>query len=202
MKNQLTYGSLGGGRSYGKDLYLHLDSGTLAIEQVFFKGRRKPGSDFNITYTPEKRIIADLSTGKTNKPIILEVPMGVYTRVELGMQLETQVKTPVVIQGKLNKHPSNCLPVRFEYSFSDKIRVWRSEEYNPKVFLSGFKQSVIWVELNLPFLFGGVDIEVLKLASSVTEADQEIILINESNNTQIYNMISRCLPYCFILAID
>jgi hypothetical protein len=181
---------------------LRMDNGTLVIASIDFEGRREQGEDVFFTYTPPQPIVADLGSETTNLPVSFDIPQGIYTRIELTLYLGTDELAPLVLNGVLNRGPFSSLPVRFDYRFTEEIRVRGQGRHQQNIVLSEDKQSVGRVELDVESVFRLVNMGMVMNASAVDIGGQNIILIDNSNNLPIFNMIANRLGNAFSLVID
>ena len=181
---------------------LRMDNGTLVIAAIDFDGRREQGEDVFFTYTPPQPVVADLGAESTNLPVHFDIPQGVYTRIELTLHLGTEQLAPLMLSGVLDRGPFNNVPVRFDYRFSETIRVVGRGKHQQNVVLTDDKQSVARVELDVESVFRLVNLGMVMNASLVSEGGESLILIDNSNNLPIFNMIANRLGNAFSLVID
>jgi hypothetical protein len=181
---------------------LVIDNGTLVISAIDFEGRREQGEDVFFTYTPPQPVVADLADETTSLPISFDIPQGVYTRIEVILHLGTEELTPLVLTGIINRGPFQSLPVRFDYKFTEEIRMRGKGVNQANMVLSEDHPSLARVELDAAAVFRLVNMGMVMNASVISENGQDIVVIDNTNNLPIFNMIANRLGNAFSLVID
>lgn len=181
---------------------LVIDNGTLVIAAIDFEGRREQGEDVFFTYTPPQPVVADLAAETTSLPISFDIPQGVYTRIEVILHLGTDELTPLVLSGMINRGPFQNMPLRFDYKFTEEIRMRGKGKNQANVVLSEDQPSLARVELDAESVFRLVNMGMVMNASVVNENGQDVVLIDNTNNLPIFNMIANRLGNAFSLVID
>jgi hypothetical protein len=179
-----------------------IDHGTLSISSIEFEGRREQGQDVFFESDLGQAIVANLSDGTTNVPVRFDIPQGVYNHLEVVLNLGENEQAPLVLHGRLTKGPMQDYPVRFEYRFTERVRIKGRGQQNQQIVLQADRQSVARVELQAENLFRLINMGMIMNASIVNEGGQEIILIDNTNNLPIFNMIANRLSNSFSLIID
>ena len=181
---------------------LKIDNAKLVISAIDFEGRREQGEDVFFTYTPPQPVVADLAAETTSLPISFDIPQGVYTRIEIILHLGTDELTPLVMTGMINRGPFQNLPVRFDYKFTEEIRMRGKGTNQANIVLSEDHPSLARVELDAESVFRLVNMGMVMNASVVNEDGQDIVLIDNTNNLPIFNIIANRLGNAFSLVID
>lgn len=93
---------------------LSFTKGTITIREVVFDGENDSQS---VSRTIEQVADIDYSTGAVSPEVIVEVPVGDYTSVNLGIELQDENSDPsVVIEGTYINSEGMNIPVRFEFN--------------------------------------------------------------------------------------
>lgn len=93
---------------------LKFTRGTITIREVVFDGEN--GSQ-SVSRTIEQIADIDYATGSVSPAVIVEVPAGNYTSVNLGIELQDDGNDPsVVIEGTYTNSNEEDIPVRFEFN--------------------------------------------------------------------------------------
>lgn len=93
---------------------LKFTRGTITIREVVFDGEN--GSQ-SVSRTIEQIADIDYATDSVSPAVIVEVPAGNYTSVNLGIELQDDGNDPsVVIEGTYTNSNEEDIPVRFEFN--------------------------------------------------------------------------------------
>ncbi|GAO27752.1 hypothetical protein JCM15548_14602 [Geofilum rubicundum JCM 15548] len=93
---------------------LVFNSGTITIREVVFDGEVGTTS---VSRTKEQIADIDYATGAVSPEIVIEVPAGNYTGVNLGIELQDDGSDPsVVIEGTFTNSSEEIIPIRFEFN--------------------------------------------------------------------------------------
>ncbi len=186
----------------GASNHFIIDHGTLTIASLEFEGRREQGQDVFFESDLGQAIVANLSDGTTSVPVRFDIPQGVYNRLEVVLNLGENEQAPLVLHGRLTKGPMQDYPVRFEYRFTERVRIKGRGRQNQQIVLQADKQSLARIELQAENLFRLINMGMIMNATIVNEGGQDVILIDNTNNLPIFNMIANRLSNSFSLIID
>jgi hypothetical protein len=90
---------------------LVFDSGSIVIREVIFDGQNGTNS---VSRTKEQIATIDYATGVVTPEVLITIPAGTYTSVNLGIELQDVNSTPtVVIEGTYTNSDDAELPIRF-----------------------------------------------------------------------------------------
>ena len=93
---------------------LIFNSGTITIREVVFDGE---SGTLSVSRTIEQVANIDYSTGNVTPEVVIEVPAGDYTGVNLGVELQDVNAEPsVVIEGTYTNSSEEIIPIRFEFN--------------------------------------------------------------------------------------
>jgi hypothetical protein len=173
---------------------LSFSSGYLNIESFNFDGKREQGADvyFSKSFNPQFSVV--LNDNPVNE-MSFDIPQGVYTSIEVEVLSDNNTFPNLVVSGIFSDGISYSVPIRFEYAEIDTFTIQGEDVFgdNQNIDLaenSEFK-STIW--MNPSDWFKSVSESTLENADLVTFEGEKIILINSTNNTQIYKTVSDAL---------
>lgn len=172
----------------------NVNEGTIEIKSLEFDGRRSQGEDYYFTKHFDQPLHAELHTGLKNQEVAFDIPQGVYDRIDLNLSLGTEDNNAIRLQGTFQQGPFDEIPVVFEYSFTEDVRVRaRNNEGNEQIVLKKDTPATATVVLDVPFLFQLVNIGMFQFAEITPIDDQDVILINIGKNTDIFNLLATRL---------
>lgn len=89
-------------------------SGTITIREIVFDGEVGTTS---VSRTKEQIATINYATGVVTPEVVIEVPSGNYTGVNLGIELQDVNTVPsVVIEGTYTNSSGVAIPIRFEFN--------------------------------------------------------------------------------------
>jgi hypothetical protein len=158
---------------------LVFDSGSIVIREVVFDGQNGTNS---VSRTKEQIATIDYATGVVTPEVLITIPAGTYTGVNLGIELQDVNSTPtVVIEGTYTNSDDVELPIRFEFNSGEVFEA---------------NASTVEIEAGTD-LIGKITFDALSWFSTVS-ADQldnanltdGVIIISETKNASIFDIVA------------
>ncbi len=181
----------------GDQVYLTMDGGTLVVSTIEFEGRRQNASDVFFTADFDPPIVVDLETQTLSRLVQFDIPQGIYERIELIFHLGAPGHLPLVMTGEANLPIIGQKPVRFEYQYSEPVRVVAQSINGGNIVLKKDEPSTAEVNVDASHLFRLVNIGLLVSSEFQNQNGTDIILINQDMNSPIFNVIANRLSQSF-----
>jgi len=158
---------------------LEFTSGSITIREVVFDG---DNGTVSISRTREQIAVIDYATGTITPEVIVTVPAGTYTSVNLGIELQDENSTPsVVIEGTYTNSNDEIIPIRFEFNSGEVFEADAA--------------SVVLVEGT--DVVGKITFDALSWFSPVSAAQLDnatltagTIIISETSNSNIFDIVA------------
>lgn len=94
---------------------LEFTSGFITIREVVFDGDNNDGT--SVSRTHEQIAVIDYATGVITPEVIVTVPAGIYSSVNLGIELQDDGDDPsMVLEGTYTNSNDVVIPIRFEFN--------------------------------------------------------------------------------------
>ena len=171
-------GTSSGGRMLSNGLTFK--SGFITIREVQFEAETSTDSvEVNLAQITK----IDFATGATTPDISgLAIPAGTYSEVEVEIELQDDGDQPsMVLEGTFVDDEGVSHPVRFEFNSGETFEV----EREGVITFSAAESILAQITINPHIWFLGVEKEQLSLA---TKNAQGVIVISETQNTNIFNI--------------
>lgn len=170
---------------------LSISRGSLAIESIEFDGRRDEGRDvFFISDLPGP-LLVELETGKVNRELSFDIPQGVYNMVEIYLNPGGGDTAPLILEGNLTRGAAGEIPVRFEYTISEKLKIRaESKHQSNKIVLRKDVESKASIIIDAGSVFQFVNPSVIRNASVSSIQGKEIIIVSPDINVDIFNALA------------
>ena len=182
--------------------YYSIDKGTLVIDAIEFDGKRRDGKDVYFVSNFSSQLIANLKEEKTNFDVRFDIPQGVYDRIDITLYLSNSIKSPLVLEGRMQAAEPTQTPVRFEYNFSEQLEIRTIARSDQTIVLRKDKLSVAKVTVDTQLLFRLINYLTLNNAE-VSKVDQtNTLLINDQNNTTIFNQLANRMNNVFTVTFE
>lgn len=181
----------------GAQVYLTMDGGTLVVSTIEFEGRRQNASDVFFTADFDPPIVVDLETQTLSRLVQFDIPQGIFERIELIFHLGAPGHLPLLMTGEANLPIFGQKPVRFEYQYSEPVRVVAQNSSGGNIVLKKDVPSTAEVNVNASNLFRLVNIGLLVSSEIHNQNGTDIILINQDMNSPIFNVIANRLSQSF-----
>jgi len=173
---------------------LIIDEGSLIINTMEFDGKREQGDDYFFSSSFEIPVEAEMHTGKSNQNISFDIPQGIYNSIEMNIKIGDKEKTALRLKGRLSKGPFEDIPVVFEYSFSEEIRVRAEDKQgNRQIILRKDRPSTARIIMDAPRLCRLLNMRMIMMANQAVVNGEQILLINNTQNTEIFNIMATRL---------
>jgi hypothetical protein len=180
-----------------------VDRGTMSIRSIEFEGRRDQGRDVFFVTNMGQPLIIDLGEKNNNQALSFDIPQGVYSQIEIYLDLGGNDEIPLIIEGKISGGTPNEIPLRFEYNISDKLRARaESGQSGNKMVLRKDTPSKARIILDSPSVFQFVTMPVLMDAAISVIDGKEVLLINSNNNINLFNIMAERLEKSLRVIID
>jgi hypothetical protein len=154
-------------------------SGTITIREVVFDGEVGATS---VSRTIEQVADIDYATGTVTPEVVIEVPAGDYTDVNLGIELQdVNDDHTVVIEGTYTNSSEEVIPIRFEFNSGEVFEaIAASVSIEPGADIIGkiTFDAISW--------FGTVTSNEL---DNATQTDG-VIVISGTSNTTIFDKVA------------
>lgn len=159
---------------------LSFTKGKIKFREVVFDGEMGGKS---ISETVEKIAVIDYSDGKINPEVFIEIPTGIYTDVNLGVEIQDDGSDPsIVIEGTyMHSEDGRSLPIRFEFNSGE-------------VFEANAQRVEIKEGTNL---VGQITFDALDWFSVISAEELDnavlangVIIISETKNSDIFDEVA------------
>lgn len=169
---------------------VRFNEGSIYLSNFNFNGSRKQGS-------PEVELDKTLSSNEelsdtySDAGFTLDVPQGTYTRIdfEFGADCDN-TGSSVVMNGMYINSVNDTLYVKFEMAADEnfKIRAQSTSGSEEIVFVEDIHKKAT-ITLNPDYWFATISSSLLDNATITVIDDENVILISEDENNDIYNLI-------------
>lgn len=178
-------------------VYLTMDGGTLVVSTIEFEGRRQNASDVFFTADFDPPIVVDLETQTMSRLVQFDIPQGIYERIELIFHLGAPGHLPLLMTGEANLPNIGQKSVRFEYQYSEPVRVVAKSISGGNIVLKKDVPGTATVDLDASHLFRLVNIGLLVSSEVHNQNGTDVILINQDMNSPIFNVIANRISQSF-----
>ncbi|MEA1886846.1 MAG: hypothetical protein U9N72_06530 [Bacteroidota bacterium] len=171
-----------------------VDEGYIILSSLEFDGKREQGEDYFFTSLFDEPLQAAMHTGVASQDVSFDIPQGIYNMIELNLSLGNEESPALWLRGKFQLGPFVDIPVLFEYSFSEEIRVRaKNKEGNRQVILKKETPATATILLDAPFMFQLFNMGLLRNVEHFIIEGEETIIINNEKNTVIFNLLATRL---------
>ncbi len=159
---------------------LDFDDGYVIIREIVFDGDRVSEGAVSITHEQISKI--DLMTGVATPPVDVTIPPGEYRDINLGIEIQDEDSIPsIVAEGTYTNDSGVSTPVRFEFNSGEVFEA----EASAHTFDNG-SSAIAEIDFSPALWFSTVTGGMLDSAQRVNG----VILINENNNSEIFDIVA------------
>lgn len=172
--------------------FLQFTSGSMIIREIDFSGDRKKGGAVDFSNNISNGAILNFSTGGSSVPIHYDIPQGTYNKIDLTIKAFDEDPSPsLLLKGYYINDDSDTIPVIYEFHSGENFYVTgKTTNGSNQIVLVEDRPAVCQVTFDPNYWFDTVTENLLDNAGISTVNSVPTIVINESNNTIIYNLIS------------
>ncbi len=180
-----------------------IDKGTLVLQTLEFDGRRDQGDDYYFTSGFSTPLRAELHTKITNQKVEYDIPQGIYNRIELNLSLGVESENTICFEGRFQRGPMDEIPVIFEYAFQEQIRVRaKNNQGSDQIVISKENPLKAKVIINVPNMFQFVNMSMIRNAETTQQNGGQTIKINNTQNTEIFNLLAARLDNAMYVVFE
>lgn len=180
-----------------------ITKGSMVVQSIELDGRRDQGGDYFFTSGFSTPLKAELHNKTTNQKVKYDIPQGIYNRIELNFSLGTESENSLQFEGRFQRGPMEEIPVVFEYSFQEQVRIKaRNGQGSDQIVISKDKPLKAKVKVNVPNMFQFVNMNMIKNAQISQYNGQQIIKINNTENTDIFNLMASRFDDAFYVVFE
>lgn len=175
---------------------LSFNSGYIRLSELEFEAE-KDDDLYEIEFEIEIDTKIDFATGTTNPDIsFIEIPAGTYDEIEVEIELYDEDNSPaIVLYGTYLDAEGVSHDVRFEYSSDETFEV----EKEGSITFSENESALAQITFDPTVWFAEVQDAHL---SNATKNNEGVIVISESYNEDIYDMVEEGLELASEIEFD
>ncbi len=167
-------------------------SGFLTLNKISFSGDRKQGQNqIDLDQTFSNNLQVNLAQSAINSGIRFDIPQGTYNKMEIKMETDgDQTGASLLILGYYINTINDTIALQFEFPADDAIQIQaKNSSGGDQIVLVENRPVYPTVILNPNYWFATVPQSILESASQTLVNSVPTILINDNDNSDIYNLI-------------
>lgn len=174
---------------------LKMSWGEICLTKFDVIGDRAVGEDISFMRSFENGLISDMNGSGEVVELDYDLPQGEYESVEIWAECQSlNLSHSLMLTGKY-VDGSNSFNVRFETAESIDFLILgcNEDEVGPILFDKSMAKKVT-VGFDVDYWFEEIDEDMWEDADRIVEGNQVVILINQSNNLEIYQSVITRIP--------
>lgn len=169
--------------------FLSFQSGTIYLDKFGIEGDRKQGDNVLFEDEFESSSQINVSTSVITPALSYDIPQGTYTELRMDIRIRENNGGNSIILNGMYDNGSVLTPVLFEFSDKVDIRVFASSSGGSEITLMEDEQTTATITFGIISWFGTVTTNMLDNASLTDIGGVMTIVINESENNNIYDVV-------------
>lgn len=173
---------------------IKFSSGYIMLSEIDFTGERRQGDnhiEFSKDYQPNAQV--NLNPYTLSSGFTFDIPQGTYTSIDLKSRIDAQPNNmpSMVMFGTYVDSLNNVIAVRLELRSGEVFDMpGQNTSGGNEITLVEDKASTVSVNLNPQYWFDAVPESMLEDAEAVSENGITTMVISESENQDIYQLIA------------
>jgi len=171
---------------------LYFTSGKMIIREIDFSGDRKKGGGVNFSNNLTNGAVVNFNNGNALPPINYDIPQGTYNKIDLTIKLFDEDPAPSIsLKGNYVNEDSDTIPLIYEFHSGVNFNVTgKTSSGRSEIVLIEGKPATCQITFDPNYWFDTVTETLLDSADVSTVNGKSTIVINETDNATIYNLIS------------
>lgn len=178
-------------RNVSNDGKLVFTSGTINFAAFDVEGERVKGDDISFSREFPNGLLINFDPNNFISEFDYDIPQGVYNRIAISFEtFDDNSDITIVCNGSYTNNSSVILPIRFEFMSSEYFSI-EAEDYSnsPEIVLDKDTPANAFIKFNPIYWFDIVPTSLMENADLVNVNGTPTILINDSENDNIYEMV-------------
>lgn len=172
--------------------FLHFTSGNMIIREIDFAGDRKKGGGVNFSNSISNGSVVNFNDGTSLPAIHYDIPQGTYNKINLTIKSFDEDPSPSLsLKGYYVEDGSDSIQLVYEFHSGENFSVTgKSNSGSSQIVLIEDQPSICKITFDPNYWFDTVTENLLDSAEVTDVNGISTIIINESKNAVIYNIIS------------
>lgn len=165
-----------------------ITNGIIVVDKFEFEGKRKQGNDVYFNSESENLTRIDIGTSAFLSPLNYDIPQGTYTEIRCKLRFKSDdSNTPSLrIEGTFLNSSSQVIPFIFETA--DHIPIEIAATGIEETFIEDNEIRPV-IHLNLNQWFSAITNNQLENADTTIVNSVPTILLDEDNNSDLYELV-------------
>lgn len=170
---------------------LAFHKGFIILAAFDFEGEREVGSEVYFSREFTSGLNVNLNELTEVPELDFEIPQGVYNRISISFEtFDDYDQNCLVVEGIFTDADNSETPLKFEFNSSEYWEIV-AEDYsgNSQIIIDADVSAVSKIELDPIYWFGTVTYSMFESAERININGKPTIIVNESINTNIYELV-------------
>jgi hypothetical protein len=173
---------------------LHFTEGFIRLSSFRFRGQREQADEVRFEKAYEQGLTLPFSPVRAVPELKFQVPQGNYNRISIVLEtyndLEDAAEVGLELKGTFAAKDGKRYPLLFQLESAEVFRIAASSNLaDNQIILKKEAPAVAYIRLHPGYWFQGVSAPLLEGAALVPVNGVPTILINESYNETIYDIL-------------
>lgn len=171
---------------------LVFNSGTIVLEDFSIEGRREEGDPISFSRQFSQGLTIPFNPSSEVSELDYDIPQGVYTDLEISFDTyDDNVDETIIVEGSYTNSSAVTHPVRFEFMSAESFSI-EGEDFGGtgKISLEKDTNPIAFIKLDPIYWFQPISTSAMDGADLVNVGGTMTILINEDENSTIYDVVA------------
>lgn len=172
--------------------HLVFNNGSILLAAFDIEGTRQEGDPIAFSKSFPQGLSINFSPTNNISELFFTIPQGVYTDLDISFEtFDDNGGITILVEGQYTNQSSVTFPLRFEFLSSEYFSInGKSGSGSGTIVLNKDTPMSSFVKLDPIYWFGTISNNMFNNADLVNIGGQMTILINESNNSDIYDIVA------------
>jgi len=169
--------------------HLVFNNGFIVLSEFEIEGTRQEGDPFLFNKSFPEGLIINFNPTNSISDLELKIPQGIYTDIDISFEtFDDNDDITILVEGIYTNQSNISFPIRFEFLSSEYFSI-NGESESGTIVLNKNKPITAFVKFDPIYWFDSISSNMLNNAELFDVGGELIILINENENTDIYDIV-------------
>lgn len=169
--------------------HLIFNNGFILLSEFEIEGTRQEGDPFLFNKSFPKGLMINFNPTNSISELEFDIPQGIYTDMDISFEtFDDNDDITILVEGTYTNQSNISYPIRFEFLSSEYFNI-NGESESGTIVLNKDKPITAFVKFDPIYWFDSISNNMLNNAELIDLGGELTILINENENTNIYDIV-------------
>lgn len=179
-------------KNFGPGMAVKMNSGTINLVDFRIIGDRVEGEDIDFKRNFGVGLHTDINNSGEIQEMNFDIPQGEYTKINLELDVSAVSEPSLTLEGSYKITQGPNVKLIFEYTGAQKFTI-EGEDFNQNssIIMDADLGKKVSIEFDPIYWFDGLTSNQLDNADITPQQGQDAIILSESSNVGLYEIVAN-----------